>query len=158
MRRDQRGGVGLLCEAGRVLRGPGSSVAHFCSTVTPPLLPMSPSPRSPLPPDVCARGLLSRAFEGSLLTVPRLGPKCKLSSTSEGHCSPVRVSSLLLGGLVRFLTRLLSPLCTRWDPPSSHRPDTYVSHDRRHQVFPHANKSIAERRLHFPHGWTWTSP
>lgn len=100
MKRDQRGGVGLLCEAGRVLRGPGSSVAHFCSTVTRPLLHVSPSPRLPSPLDICARGLLSRAFKGSLLMVPCFGPQCKLSSVSEGHCSPVRVSSLLLRGLL----------------------------------------------------------
>ena len=84
MERDHRGGVGLLCEAGRGLRGPGSCVAHFCSTVTRPLLPASPSPRSPWPPDVCARGLLSRALKGSLVMVPRLGP-----SVSSAPCLQV---------------------------------------------------------------------
>ena len=46
--------------------------------------PCSPSPRSPWPPDVCARCLLARALKGSLLTVPRLGP-----SVSSGPCLQV---------------------------------------------------------------------
>ena len=99
MKRDRGGGVRLLSEAGRVLRGPGSTVARFCSTVTRPLLPVSPLPRSLSPLDMCARGLVSCAFKGSLLTVPRLGPQCELSSVANGDFSPTTSSSV-----VTFLT------------------------------------------------------
>lgn len=91
VKRDRGGGVRLLSEAAE------SSVPRIhCRSLlqhghpAPP--PVSPSPRLLSPLDVCARGLPSCTFEGSLLTVPRLGPRCELSSVSSGHFSPTTSS------------------------------------------------------------------
>ena len=156
MKRDRGGGVRLLSEAGRVLRGPGSTVARFCSTVTRPLLPVSPLPRSLSPLDVCARGLVACAFKGSLLMVPRLGPQCELSSVANGDFSPTTSSSVVTSltwswvfsywfvANVVFLLR--SPLLTVQILKCPTTADIKCS------LMP--NSSIAERRLLFPHVWT----